>query len=228
MKRTDAEDGYEHLTDKKSDRRRRKGGEEPAAPAKDSPPGLEDPKKPKKPKGGAKGDNRDSGKGQGDGIPPQADRPPPKTDPFAKDRKGKGVRPDDQLAKICYFFNHGNCRFATEKCSKDHVLVTKEELPLLKVPMRTGRSPSPKPKLTKGKVIEKGSIDDPAKRGDKIAWVIWDNSKRPEGKKRVPDFCGTYMKTQKCEWRDQNKCDRPHIDKDEKTRRQKALDDCKQ
>ena len=65
---------------------------------------------------------------------------------------------------------------------------------------------------------------DPGHPGKHVEWVLWDNARQPEGKRRVPNLCSAWLKTEKCEWFDKGKCERPHIDKDERDRRKKVLD----
>lgn len=235
MNKTDADEAYAHMWDTKTGRKRNQRGGEPAAPAKDAPPPKATPPGPGDGKPGKGAGKRGGGGGGGGGgnppnanqHPPPREQPPPKPDPHAKQR-GKGVnRTADDLSKICFFFNQGTCKFDATNCTKDHILVTKDELPLMVPPSRTGRSKSPKAPAGKGKIIDKGSIEDPANKGQKIDWVVWDNSKRPDGKKHVPDLCGTFLKTGKCEWLTKEKCERPHIPKEEKERRQKILDEHK-
>lgn len=93
------------------------------------------------------------------------------------------------------------------------------------IPPVRGRSRTPSvTRGTKGKIIDRGAIPDPGHQGKEIEWVIWDNSNQPEGKKHVPNLCGLFLKTGKCEWFDKGQCERPHMDKDERDRRKKVLD----
>ena len=155
---------------------------------------------------------------------PEVPNPPKGGKPTKDDKE---LRSAEELDKYCYFFQVGKCPCDSKTCPKKHEKVKEKEIsriPKQTKPRPQSRPPSTTPKST-GKIVDRGSIDDPANPGQKIEWVQWDNSRKPEGKKKVPSCCFKFLKDGVCEGQKTGKCTRPHIKDDEKKRREKVLNE---